>query len=103
MIPSGFIALLSGWFVTEIGRQPYTAYNVLRTAQSVSPAILGPQVAWSLLAFVIIYSIVFGSGLFYILKIIKHGVLAVEEQDSYYKNSLEASIMDANTKGDNHV
>jgi len=103
MIPSGFIALLSGWFVTEIGRQPYTVYGVLRTAQSVSPAILGPLVAWSLLAFVVIYSVVFGSGFYYILKIIKKGVLAVDEQDQYYQHSMEASIMDDNTPGDNHV
>ena len=51
MGPSGFVALLAGWFVTETGRQPYTVYGLLRTEDSVSPiASLG--VAGSLLAFV---------------------------------------------------
>lgn len=74
MMPSGFIALLAGWFVTEIGRQPYTVYGVVRTIESVSPAILGPQVVWSLLAFVVMYTLVFGAGSYYILKLIFKGI-----------------------------
>jgi cytochrome d ubiquinol oxidase subunit I len=74
MMPSGFVALLAGWFVTEIGRQPYTAYGVIRTVESVSPAILGPQVLWSLWAFVVMYTLVFGAGSYYILKLISKGI-----------------------------
>ncbi len=74
MIPSGFIAILAGWFVTEIGRQPYTVYGVLRTGASVSPKILGVQVAWSLLAFVIMYTIIFGAGIYYIVNLILKGI-----------------------------
>ena len=74
MMPSGFVAVLAGWFVTEIGRQPYTAYGIIRTAESVSPAIIGPQVAWSLLAFVVMYTLVFGAGSYYILKLIGKGI-----------------------------
>lgn len=74
MMPSGFIALLAGWFVTEIGRQPYTAYGIIRTVESVSPAIIGPQVLWSLLAFVVMYTLVFGAGSYYILKLIFKGI-----------------------------
>jgi cytochrome d ubiquinol oxidase subunit I len=80
MAPSGFIALLAGWFVTEIGRQPYTVYGVLRIGESVSPAILGPQVAWSLLAFVIIYTFVFGAGTYYIFKLILTGINIKKEK-----------------------
>lgn len=72
MTPAGFVALLAGWFVTEIGRQPYTAYGVLRTAESVSP-VLGEHVALSLLAFIVVYTLVFGSGMYYILKLIRKG------------------------------
>ena len=61
MAPSGFIALLAGWTVTEVGRQPFTVYGLLRTADSVSPIGL-PGVAASLAAFVVVYSIVFGAG-----------------------------------------
>lgn len=102
MMPSGFVALLAGWFVTEVGRQPYTAYGVIRTINSVSPAITGPQVALSLLAFVIMYIFVFGSGSYYILKLIKKGVLAAaQDQDQYYKNTKEALI--TKIKGDKNV
>lgn len=97
MMPSGFVALLAGWFVTEIGRQPFTAYGVIRTAESVSPAILGPQVAWSLLAFVIMYTFVFGAGSYYILKLIRKGIPAAEEQEQYYQHSKEASVVKAAT------
>jgi cytochrome d ubiquinol oxidase subunit I len=72
LTPSGFIAVLAGWFVTEIGRQPYVAYGVIRTADAVSP-VIGPQVALSLLAFIIVYTFVFGAGSYYILRLIQKG------------------------------
>ena len=72
MMPSGFIALLAGWFVTEVGRQPYTVYGVLRTSESVSP-VLGEHVALSLLAFIVVYTFVFGMGSYYILRLIGKG------------------------------
>jgi cytochrome d ubiquinol oxidase subunit I len=94
MMPSGFIALLAGWFVTEIGRQPYTVYGILRTAESVSPAILGPQVAWSLLTFVVMYSLVFGAGSYYILKIIAKGLSVANDKEQYYAHGTEAVVME---------
>ena len=68
MGPSGFIAVLAGWITTEVGRQPYTVYGLLRTAQSVSP-IEVPAVAASLIAFIVVYFLVFGAGTFYILRL----------------------------------
>ncbi len=94
MMPSGFTALLAGWFVTEIGRQPYTAYGIIRTSESVSPAILGPQVAWSLLAFVVIYTFVFGAGSYYILKLIYKGI-PVEDNAGPSELGLEGTIVKA--------
>ena len=35
--PLGFLAVLAGWFTAEVGRQPWTVYGVLRTADAVSP------------------------------------------------------------------
>jgi cytochrome d ubiquinol oxidase subunit I len=72
LIPAGFIAVLAGWFVTEIGRQPYIVYEVMRTSESASP-VMGPHIALSLLAFVIIYIFVFGAGSYYILRLIGQG------------------------------
>jgi len=72
LTPSGFLAVLTGWCVTEIGRQPFIVYNVMRTADSVSPVGSGP-VALSLGAFVLVYTIIFGAGTYYILKLIGKG------------------------------
>ncbi len=68
MLPSGFIAVLAGWVTTEVGRQPYTIYGLLTTAQSASP-IAAPAVAASLIAFIVIYFAVFGAGVFYIYRL----------------------------------
>jgi cytochrome d ubiquinol oxidase subunit I len=72
MTPSGFVAVLVGWFVTEIGRQPYIVYGVMATAEAVSP-VMGSQVALSLLAFIFSYVFVFGAGSYYILRLIGKG------------------------------
>jgi cytochrome d ubiquinol oxidase subunit I len=60
--------VIAGWVTTEVGRQPYTIYGLLRTADSVSPIGL-PGVATSLIAFIIVYFIVFGAGVFYLLRL----------------------------------
>ena len=70
MAPAGFIALLAGWTVTEVGRQPFTVYGLLRTADSVSPIDL-PGVATSLAAFAVVYFIVFGAGLVFLLRLMR--------------------------------
>jgi cytochrome d ubiquinol oxidase subunit I len=71
MGPSGFIAVIAGWMTTEVGRQPFTIYGVLRTADSVSP-LAAPAVAASLIAFVIVYFAVFGMGAWYLLRLMSH-------------------------------
>jgi len=68
MGPAGFVAVLAGWFTTEVGRQPFTVYGVLRTADSASP-LAAPAVGSSLLAFVIVYFIVYAAGLTYLFRL----------------------------------
>ena len=68
MAPSGLVAVLAGWVTTEVGRQPYTVYGLLRTAESASP-LAAPAVATSLVAFVLVYFAVFGAGTWYILRL----------------------------------
>ena len=72
MGPAGFVAVISGWIVAEVGRQPYVIYGVLRTADAVSPVGAG-QVSASLLAFMTIYAIIFSVGVLYILRLIAEG------------------------------
>jgi cytochrome bd ubiquinol oxidase subunit I len=68
MGPAGLLAVIAGWITTEVGRQPYTVYGHLLTAQSASP-IAAPAVAASLTAFAAVYFLVFGAGVYYILRI----------------------------------
>ena len=68
MGPSGFVAVLAGWITTEVGRQPYTVYGLLRTADSAAP-LEAAAVSASLMAFVLVYLVVFGSGTIYVLRL----------------------------------
>lgn len=67
MGPSGFVAVLAGWIVTEVGRQPFTVYGLLRTSESLAP-VDAPAVAASLLAFIVVYFALFGAGTYYIIR-----------------------------------
>ncbi len=72
MIPSGFIATLAGWYVAEVGRQPWVVYNLLRTSDVYTQ--LNPEkVILSLSLFVLVYSVLFVVYLYFIRKIILHG------------------------------
>jgi cytochrome d ubiquinol oxidase subunit I len=71
MGPSGFVAVIAGWVTTEVGRQPWVIYGLLRTRDAVSP-IAAPGVTGSLVAFVIVYFSVFAAGTWYILKLMGH-------------------------------
>lgn len=68
MTPAGFLAVLAGWVTTEVGRQPWTVYGLLRTVDSVSP-LGAPAVGASLVVFFFVYLAVFGAGTFYVLKL----------------------------------
>ena len=68
MAPAGFVAVIAGWVTTEVGRQPFVVYGLLRTADAVSP-LDAPAVGASLLAFVLVYFAVFGVGIWYMLRL----------------------------------
>jgi cytochrome bd ubiquinol oxidase subunit I len=71
--PIGFFAVIAGWAVTEVGRQPWTVYGLLRTAQSVSPSLSGRDVAISLAAYMSVYLIMYPAGLLLMLRITRAG------------------------------
>jgi cytochrome d ubiquinol oxidase subunit I len=78
MGPAGFVAVLAGWVTTEVGRQPWTVYGLLRTADSASP-IDAPAVATSIAAFAVVYFLVFGAGAFYLLRLMVRPPGAAED------------------------
>jgi cytochrome d ubiquinol oxidase subunit I len=79
MGPAGFIAVIAGWITTEVGRQPFTVYGLMRTAESASP-LAAPAVGASLIAFVIVYFAVFGMGSWYLLRLMSRAPRAQEPE-----------------------
>jgi cytochrome bd ubiquinol oxidase subunit I len=78
MTPSGFGAVLFGWFTAEIGRQPFVVYGLMRTTDAVSPVAAGAVTA-SLLTFFVVYAFVFGFGSYYLAKLLRRGPDPVED------------------------
>ncbi len=71
MGPAGFVAVIAGWITTEVGRQPWVIYGLMRTADARAP-IDAAAVGASLMTFVIVYFVLFGAGVYYILKLMSH-------------------------------
>lgn len=93
MTPSGFIAILAGWFVTEVGRQPYIVYGLMRTSEASSP-VMGQHIFISLLAFIFIYTFVFGAGIYYIIKLIQKGPTpTLKEENAYGSHGLKSPLL----------
>src|SRR5262245_26632046 len=67
--PTGFIAILTGWFTAEVGRQPWVVYGLLRTADAVTPSLTTRDVLLSLTGYVLVYSVVISFGTYYIYKL----------------------------------
>jgi len=72
-IPIGFLAVLAGWTTTEVGRQPWTVYGLLRTAQSVTPSLTGHDVLVSLLFYAIAYLFVYPTGVIFMHGLVRKG------------------------------
>jgi len=72
--PLGFVAVLAGWATTEVGRQPWTVYGLLRTADSVSPSLTGFDVAVSFAGYCLVYLVMFPAGLVMMTRIIRRGL-----------------------------
>ena len=73
-IPLGYVAVTAGWITTEVGRQPWVVYERLRTAQAVTPTLTGGDVAVSLLVYVLAYVVIFGFGVYYLMRLVQRGV-----------------------------
>lgn len=71
--PIGFIAVLAGWVTTEVGRQPWTVYGLMRTADSVSPSLAGHEVLMSLIAYMVVYLIVYPVGVLLMWRLVRRG------------------------------
>ena len=77
--PLGFIAVVCGWITTEVGRQPWTVYGLVRTADSVTPSLTSTDVALSLALYMIVYLVMFPTGIAFMAGLVRRGP---EQHDS---------------------
>ena len=73
LAPAGFVAVLAGWTTTEVGRQPWTVYGLLRTADSVTPSLTGANVTVSLLCYAVLYLAIFPTGIALMARLVRRG------------------------------
>ncbi len=78
--PLGFVAVIAGWTTAEVGRQPWTVYGLMRTADSVSPSLTGADVALSLVLYVIVYLVMFPTGVGFMAGLVRRGPQSTEVQ-----------------------
>src|SRR4030095_3938896 len=71
--PLPFIAILTGWYTAEVGRQPWVVYGLLRTADAVSPFLTSAAVMNSLILFGAVYVLIFSFGTYYIYRLLRTG------------------------------
>jgi len=71
--PTGFVAVLAGWFTAEVGRQPWVVYGLLRTEDAVTPSLTTGDVAFSLIAYIVVYVTVYSFGFYYIYRLLRDG------------------------------
>jgi cytochrome bd ubiquinol oxidase subunit I len=71
--PLGFIAVICGWITTEVGRQPWTVYGLLRTTDSVSPSLTGTDVVISFACYVAVYLIMYPTGIGVMAALVRRG------------------------------
>lgn len=71
---SPFFAVLAGWIVTETGRAPWLIYGQMTHAQGLTPSLTGGMALFTLIGYIIVYSLVFSAGVYYLLKVFKGGI-----------------------------
>jgi cytochrome bd ubiquinol oxidase subunit I len=71
--PLPFVAILTGWFTAEVGRQPWTVYGLLRTADAVTPILTANAALISLLVYCVVYAVIGSFGLLFIFRLLRAG------------------------------
>ena len=82
MSPLGFVAVLAGWTTTEVGRQPWTIYGLMRTVDSVPPSLTGTDALLSLLGYMAVYLVIFPAGILVMAKMVRKGPAPGPDADS---------------------
>jgi cytochrome bd ubiquinol oxidase subunit I len=80
-LPLGFAAVIAGWVTTEVGRQPWVIYGLMRTSDAVTPSLTGVDVLASLIVYVVVYLVVYPVTLYYMVVVVRAGPVGEEETD----------------------
>lgn len=80
--PLGFVAVLAGWTTTEVGRQPWVVYGMMRTSEAVTPSLTTSDVAISLATYILSYLIIFGGGFILLRRLVRIGPPEKETHES---------------------
>ena len=84
-LPIGFVAVLAGWTVTEVGRQPWVVYGLMRTRDAVTPSLTTGDVAASLAAYIVAYLVIFGGGFMLLRHLVRIGPAAADQDEEHEK------------------
>ena len=75
MIPAPFVAVIAGWFTTEVGRSPWLVYGIINHAQGVTPSLTGGMALASLIGYACVYAVVYTAGLYYLFNTVRSQVI----------------------------
>ncbi len=98
--PLGFLAVLAGWTTTEVGRQPWTVYGLLRTADSASPSLTAANVIVSLIGYGVVYLVMYPIGVHYMLRIVQRGPAEPAAQPEVIEGGRPESPVEALPRAD---
>jgi cytochrome d ubiquinol oxidase subunit I len=101
---SPFLAVLSGWVVTEVGRAPWLIYGQMTHAEGLTPSLTGGMALFTLIGYIVVYSLVFSAGVYYLLKVFRGGLEKANkphEQDEIERPKRPFSAAHAAIEGDN--
>ncbi len=74
MAVAPFLAVLAGWITTEVGRAPWLIYGEMTHAEGVTPSLTGGMALFTLIGYILVYAVIFVSGLYYITQIVRAGL-----------------------------
>lgn len=74
MIPVPFVAVIAGWFTTEIGRAPWLVYGRMTQSEGLTPALTGGMALFTLIGYILVYAVVFAAGIYYLTRIVRAGM-----------------------------
>ena len=79
MSVSPFIAVVAGWFVTEVGRAPWLVYGLMTHAEGLTPSLTGGMALFTLIGYILVYAVIFSSGVYYLLRVFQAGIEATDD------------------------